>query len=105
MSRVGRGKKRGGEGSSVPAEAAVNNDNTAADTAEVSPKTKRKYVKSGKFVGRFNHYQRKKGTGANQEGQAGRKRRNKRDSGRVEGIASDGGSAVGCIVHTADHQA
>ncbi|KAL3155661.1 hypothetical protein ABBQ32_012692 [Trebouxia sp. C0010 RCD-2024] len=90
-SRARRGKKRGGEGKHPPAEAEVN-DAAATDAVEVSPKPKRKYVKSGKFIGRFNDYQRKKGTIANQDGKAGGKRRNKRESVAIEGTetAHDG---------------
>lgn len=93
LSRARRGKKRGGEGKHPPAEAEVN-DAAATDAVEVSPKPKRKYVKSGKFIGRFNDYQRKKGTIANQDGKAGGKRRNKRESGRVKSIAGGGHDAV-----------
>ena len=68
------------EAKTPPAEAAVNG--MPADVNGASPKPKRQYVKSGKFVGKFNVRQKKKGAGANQEGKAAGKRRTKRDSGR-----------------------
>lgn len=78
--RAQRGKKRIAEEEGQQAKEPVDGCHApaAVDTQE---KPKRKYVKSGKFVGKFNDYQKQKQARANQAGQACDRRKNKRTAG------------------------
>ena len=78
--RAQRGKKRIVEEEGQQARDPVDGHHAPAaeDTKE---KPKRKYVKSGKFVGKFNDYQKQKQARTDQAGQACDRRRNKRTAG------------------------
>lgn len=86
-SRSGRGKKRSAEGDGSATKAPANDKAAANDTLAAAKdpqaKGKRKYVKSGKFVGKFNSYQKQREGKSNDEGRAGSKRSRKKTAGRV----------------------
>ena len=77
--RAQRGKKRAAE--EWPQQS---KDGAQAAAAEdVQGKPKRKYVKSGRFVGKFNDYQKQKQARANKTGKAAGERQNKQAAGRT----------------------
>lgn len=79
LCRAQRGKKRiAEEGPQQSKDGAL-----AAAAEDVQGKPKRKYVKSGKFVGKFNDYQKQKQARADQTGKAAGNGQNKQATGRT----------------------
>lgn len=81
LSRAQRGKKRIAEEKGQQAIEPVGGKQAAA-AEEPQEKPKRKYVKSGRFVGKFNDYQKQKQARANQAEQPSGQKRNKRTAGK-----------------------
>lgn len=80
--RAQRGKKRTAEEEGQQAREPVDGSQAAA-AEDTQGKAKRKYVKSGRFVGKFNDYQKQKQARADQAGQASGKKRSKRTAGET----------------------
>lgn len=95
MFRAQQGKKIAEEASEPPKSPV--DGKRAADAEEVQEKPKRKYVKSGRFVGKFNDYQKQREARASQEGKA--KRQRKPTSGRSLTIMHVTCHCCGCMRH------
>ena len=97
MFRAQQGKKIAEEASEPPKSPV--DGKRAAVAEEVLEKPKRKYVKSGRFVGKFNDYQKQREARASQEGKATGKRQRKPTSGRSLTIMHVTRHCCGCMRH------
>ncbi|KAL0022420.1 hypothetical protein WJX77_010601 [Trebouxia sp. C0004] len=89
--RSGRGKKRKAEGMQAPTDPADGKkdmgDPSPAPLEKASPasqeKSKRQYVKSGKFVGKYGNYQKQRESKLQQQGQADSSKKKRQSAGQA----------------------
>lgn len=78
--RSGRGKKRTAEGIRQPSDSKAGEEGLAPASPD---KPKRKYVKSGKFVGKFGSYQKQKDAKSEQQGPANGAEKQRHSTGQL----------------------